>query len=615
MIKQYAYLSMACLVLSSFGAWATPLVVVDKGSPVQYIEALGDLPNSGNPTGWTSADYDLGQDQGKGDKGNGDHSGNWQNGVFGVGYGDDDDNTLITPDNNVHSVYLRAAFTLEDAGKIRAMLLRLDYDDGYIAWLNGTEISRSTSMAGKTAAWNTESGRHETIGALGVPIDLSKYVSLLVNGKNVLAIGVWNQKPDSSDLTLLPRLTLYDAPYLPEPLHVYLTWQGDTSTTMTVNYQTGVPAGKSEVSYDTESHGGDPSAYKFHATGSAHEVAGLNAYVEREVHWVPLTHLSPGQTYYFVAGDPATGVSTEMKFQTIPSGDAAIRFTVGGDMDTIPAVAKLHRQAARQSPMFGLLTGDLAVCNGKLENWERWDAWLNLWQDNMVTPDGCVIPMVVGMGNHETNGSFGQTWEKAPFYFGYFAQGPEAYPPPQPAIHFSRHFGQNVLLCVLNSGHVEPVEGAQTEWLSHELAAASSIPYRFAAYHVPVYPSHRPLTDKNIAAVRTYWRPVFDEYGLTTAFEGHDHTEKRTKLLKGDKLDPNGTLYLGDGYGTQGLRPGDQKDQWYMAHLESKYHLWLVEVPGTQTPGAAPVYTAIDQDGNIIDQYSKSADNAAAGTK
>src|SRR5437868_701416 len=40
------------------------------------------------------------------------------------------------------------------------------------------------------------------------------------------------------------------------PRYVYLTWQGDTSTTITVNYQTMEEAESSAVYYDTSSHKG-----------------------------------------------------------------------------------------------------------------------------------------------------------------------------------------------------------------------------------------------------------------------------------------------------------------------------------------------------------------------
>ncbi len=591
-------------VLVLFGAmdcgWAASYIAVNETSPTMYIEPLSDLPNSGNPTGWVALGYDTSQDNGKGDLGNGDHSGNWQAGIHGVGYGDSDDQTSIVNDVSVYSVYTRSTFSVANAGAIQAMTLEVDYDDAYVMWLNGTEIARSAGATTAIPHWNSLSTvSHEVVYGWGVPIDLTAYVSALHTGTNVLAIGCWNVTANSTDMTLRPRLTLYDAPVTPEPLHVYLTWQGDTSTTMTVNYQTGAVAGNSRVYYDTVPHNGDLGSYAVQTSGAAHTIPGLNTYTQRNVHVVQLTGLTGGQTYYFVAGDPAVAVSREMKFRTIPSGDAEIRFFVGGDIDIInPAVvASLHRQGAMRYAMFGLMTGDLAIDNGLLSNWARWDTWLDLWEDNAVTPDGCQVPMVLATGNHEVDGGFGQTIDKAPFYFGYFAQEPGL-------AHFARRFGNNLDLIVLNSGHVETV-ASQVSWLSSELSSAASMPYRFATYHVPCYPSDRALTDTNIIDVRTNWLPVFDQYGLSAAFEGHDHAEKRTMPIKGDAPNRDGTVYFGDGYATQGLRPGVQMGAPYLEHLESKYHLWFVDVPSSCVPGASPTFTAIDENGVAFDTYTK----------
>src|SRR5438477_1919757 len=83
---------------------------------------------------------------------------------------------------------------------------------------------------------------------------------------------------------------------LAEPRHVYLTWQGDTSTTMTVNYQTMEAAQTSMVYYDTQPRQEKIGAYRFRSTGTRHKIKGLED--GRTIHWVELSHLKPGETYY-----------------------------------------------------------------------------------------------------------------------------------------------------------------------------------------------------------------------------------------------------------------------------------------------------------------------------
>jgi hypothetical protein len=68
----------------------------------------------------------------------------WTSAPGGFGYGDDDDNTLV-PDTTT-SFYYRRIFTVTDPTKLDSAILSMDYDDGFIAYLNGVEIARSSNM-------------------------------------------------------------------------------------------------------------------------------------------------------------------------------------------------------------------------------------------------------------------------------------------------------------------------------------------------------------------------------------------------------------------------------------------------------------------------------------
>src|ERR1043166_1542412 len=142
------------------------------------------------------------------------------------------------------------------------------------------------------------------------------------------------------------------------PRHVYLTWQGDTSTTITVNYQTVEETETSSVYYDTKARNGKISDYRFQAAGTRHKIEGLGD--GRTIHWVELTQLKPGVSYYFVAGDLQHGFTAERKFQTIPDGHQPLRFVVGGDMVAGPTLPAFLQQAARHEPKFVAVGGDIA---------------------------------------------------------------------------------------------------------------------------------------------------------------------------------------------------------------------------------------------------------------
>ncbi len=63
----------------------------------------------------------------------------WSSGPSGYGYGDNDDNTIIV---KTMSVFVRKSFQLDLPESISKLLFHLDYDDGYVAYLNGVEFSR-----------------------------------------------------------------------------------------------------------------------------------------------------------------------------------------------------------------------------------------------------------------------------------------------------------------------------------------------------------------------------------------------------------------------------------------------------------------------------------------
>jgi hypothetical protein len=77
------------------------------------------------------------------------------------------------------------------------------------------------------------------------------------------------------------------------------------------------------------------------------------------------------------------------------------------------------------SPAFGVVGGDIAYAGDMLMNYQKWDAWLDLWETNMVTPAGYTIPMVLAIGDHEVRGGSSPSPTNAMFYLRYFAQNGE----------------------------------------------------------------------------------------------------------------------------------------------------------------------------------------------
>jgi len=133
----------------------------------------------------------------------------WLEGPGGIGYGDSDDGTVIAP---AISVYMLKTFVIPDVSAIESSILSMDYDDGFVAYLNGTEIARANIVGTPPLYDKLTVSDHEAQMYLGgtpdnFVIDPAILKSLLVNGNNVLAIETHNSSASSTDLSSSPFLS------------------------------------------------------------------------------------------------------------------------------------------------------------------------------------------------------------------------------------------------------------------------------------------------------------------------------------------------------------------------------------------------------------------------
>lgn len=371
--------------------------------------------------------------------------------------------------------------------------------------------------------------------------------------------------------------------------HVYLTWQDDPRTTMTVNYLSPDPIAGIELHYDTESRAGTGEAYRYTASGEAGTIPGLED--RRYVYHVEARDLEPGTLYHFVLGKDGAPLTEELRFRPLPPADAPVRFISGGDMTILPRAHQLTRLAGSKNPMFGLIGGDMAYANGEPGNAWMWDRWLAMWEKNMVGADGELIPMVLAAGNHEVNDLDDPPEARAPFYYGYFPQGGLPY--------FTMRPREDTVIIVLDSGHTVPHDGPQVEWLEETLKEYQDLRNTIALYHAPLYPSYRDIEDGRAENGREHWLPLFDQYGLRVALENHDHTFKRTKVLKNHEVAEEGTVYLGDGSFGVNPRHIPEPGRWYLEKASGTPHFWLVEIDDSGMH-----FEAISHADDVLDQIS-----------
>ena len=140
----------------------------------------------------------------------------WLTGPGGFGYDDDDDATVLSDMlNRYNTVYIRRTFEIPaDTDPTRRLSLVMDWDDGFVAYIDGAEVQRSANVAVANPLFNsaTVSGQnHEaSAGESGSPpttYDLGS-VSDFGTGTHILAIHGLNAAPNSSDFSLIADLSL-----------------------------------------------------------------------------------------------------------------------------------------------------------------------------------------------------------------------------------------------------------------------------------------------------------------------------------------------------------------------------------------------------------------------
>ncbi|MCP4194093.1 MAG: hypothetical protein GY768_26080 [Planctomycetaceae bacterium] len=167
-------------------------VLIDAGSDWNYLDDGSD-----QGTAWRQAGFD---DQG------------WAVGPAQLGYGDDDERTVISNgggQDNAPTTYFRRTFSVDDLEKVDLLSARLLYDDAAAVYLNGTEVIRTDNL-GLQADFDdyasaTRPNQQENDF---VPFELS--ADLLLLGENLIAVEVHQAGPDSSDLSFDLELTARD---------------------------------------------------------------------------------------------------------------------------------------------------------------------------------------------------------------------------------------------------------------------------------------------------------------------------------------------------------------------------------------------------------------------
>jgi hypothetical protein len=185
-MRSHLIILVLLLAISSENGFSQKTILKDNGHYKFF-------PGSQEPdSGWRKLQFD---------------DSSWKSDSGRIGYGESDVKTVI---QKTTSLYLRITFKMENVDWVQAMCLNNDYNDGFIAYLNGIEIARTNlGMPGEFIPFDRVTDRsHKAYDYRkyynplnGYYLDNEVIKKSLRNGTNILAIQVHNDSINGSDMS------------------------------------------------------------------------------------------------------------------------------------------------------------------------------------------------------------------------------------------------------------------------------------------------------------------------------------------------------------------------------------------------------------------------------
>lgn len=408
--------------------------------------------------------------------------------------------------NNYLSLFLRHVFEVEDPSAIGILTMTVDYDDGFVAYLNGVEIARRNMPEGAITHSTTALVAHEASCGVGsadpqeaehIAID----PALLVPGQNTLAVSVHNISLSSSDIFISVQLTeginLIRGPFLqlPEADGVTVAWSTDALVGGSVDW------------------GSDPSC--------SDGTVDTDAPARRHTAHLPLPH--DGRDYYYRVRSGDLILADGVALRTPRAAHQRWRAVVYGDFGTHVSPNRTIGLAIHAlNPDLQLTVGDNNQRDGAPGDYDP--QWFRPFTEVMR-----YAPIMPALGNHDWPSREGFWMQE---YFTLPQNGP-AEPAGLLEKNYSFDYGA-VHFAVIDTEYFEKNRTAEMaairDWLQADLAATDKL-WKIVILHRPPYTSlgnHGPQQ-----RVREYICPVMEQAGVQIVFQGHNHLYERSQPING----------------------------------------------------------------------------------
>ncbi len=370
---------------------------------------------------------------------------------------------------------------------------------------------------------------------------------------SALAFVLWvgNSKSQNQNHEVIYESPDYEEEWIQPSLHpdrIMLNFGADPTTIANVTWRTNTEekTAYAEIAIATAAPKFWRTAERFTATttlldGSLVEDAGIVA----NYHSVTFNELEPNTLYGYRVGD-GDHWSEWIQFKTASTTNDKFSFIYMGDAqnDIFDLWSRTLRMGFQLAPdaRFIVHAGDLRGNPHSEEEWEEWfkaGSFIHSMIPSIPTPGTTHEYGVLYEGQDDSLEQLSIQWRPQ---FTLPENGPEGIDELKETAYYMDF--QGVRMISVNSCiYLEE----QAEWL-REILTNNPNKWTIVTYHHPLYPISRNRSDSKR---RELLKPIFDEFHVDLALQGHDHAYARGRaidehnLVSGtNNLDQTGTMYV-----------------------------------------------------------------------
>lgn len=355
---------------------------------------------------------------------------------------------------------------------------------------------------------------------------------------------------------------------------IMLTWSGDPSTTMDIQWRTANTIDSSQVSYRKKG-----TEETLTVSADKYEMEDLRLANDRFVNrfTAQLKNLEEGTTYEYKISTQNSW--SESQTFTTQSNDNSFSFIWYGDTHFSPVWGKLANQAFQKHPeaAFHAIAGDL-VSDGLHR--DQWDELFEYSKDVISQR-----PFMNVIGNHDNRMGLGAEMYRQ--LFSYPTNGPKDIP----SEHTYAFDYKNALFLMIDATSKDEL---QTRWIEQKLSESKAT-WKFAMFHFPPYNWEEPYPN-----IQKEWIPLFDKYHVDMVFSGHIHYYMRSKPMKDGQVvadAEDGTLYM-ISIGIPSPHRGKDEEPYAETRYEQGPFYQVIDIDGNSL-----TYTAKDSSENVVDAF------------